>query len=72
MEQFENRRPFFFFPTPFLHARVANLSLCITLLLGSVGLDQGWPHFLCGGHKSAFQKIGGHKNMFKKGLAGKA
>ena len=36
-----------------------------------VGLDQGWPHFLQGGHKSASQKIGGHKIMFKKGLAGK-
>ena len=47
-------------------------ALCLSVVLKNLKqLDQGWPHFLCNGHKKVPQKIGRHKNMFKKGLAGK-
>ena len=33
---------------------------------GSNDLAQGWPHFLCGGHKSAPQKLAGTKICSKR------
>ena len=29
------------------------------------GVDQGWPHFFCGGQKNGLQKLGGHNNVSK-------
>ena len=29
-------------------------------------VDQGGPHFLCGGQKNCRKKLGGHKNVSKK------
>ena len=55
----------FCFPTLYFNNRSSKKNYFIELL------DQGWPHFLYSGYKSAPQKIGGHKIMFKKGLAGK-
>ena len=31
-----------------------------------LGLDQGWPHFLCSGQKNGLKKLGRHKNVSKK------
>ena len=31
-----------------------------------VGVEQGWPHFLCNGQKKYPQELSGHKNMSKK------
>ena len=32
---------------------------------------QGWPHFLCKGQENGLNKLGGHKNVSKKGWPAK-